>query len=80
MSENLLGAGSGSGRFRKLDPDPVKIRPDPQHCRKREDATQIRGGKVNLGSMISMVRIRHSLSCSLRREKLLSPIFFSERK
>jgi hypothetical protein len=24
--------GSGSGRFRKSDPDPVKNRPDPQHC------------------------------------------------
>jgi hypothetical protein len=34
LAENLLGSGSGSGtgRFRKSDPNPVKIRPDPQHC------------------------------------------------
>jgi hypothetical protein len=34
LAENLLGSGSGSGsgRFRKSDPDPVKNRPDPQHC------------------------------------------------
>jgi hypothetical protein len=25
-------SGTGSGRFRKSDPDPVKNRPDPQHC------------------------------------------------
>jgi hypothetical protein len=31
FSENLLGSGSGSGRFHKLDTDPVKNRPDPQH-------------------------------------------------
>jgi hypothetical protein len=24
--------GPGFGRFRKSDPDPVKIRPDPQNC------------------------------------------------
>jgi hypothetical protein len=24
LAENLLGSGSGSGRFRKSDPDPVK--------------------------------------------------------
>jgi hypothetical protein len=29
LAENLLR--SGSGRFRKSDPDPVKNRPDPQH-------------------------------------------------
>jgi hypothetical protein len=28
-AKNLLG--SGSGRFRKSDPDPVKNRPDMQH-------------------------------------------------
>jgi hypothetical protein len=40
LAENLLGSGSGSGtgsgsgsrRFQKSDPDPVKNRPDPQHC------------------------------------------------
>jgi hypothetical protein len=32
LAENLLGSGSGSGCFRKSDPDPVKNRPDPQHC------------------------------------------------
>jgi hypothetical protein len=32
MAQNLLGSGSGFGRFRKSDPDPVKNRPDPQHC------------------------------------------------
>jgi hypothetical protein len=32
LAENLLGSGFGSGRFRKSDPDPVKNRPDPQHC------------------------------------------------
>jgi hypothetical protein len=32
LSEILLGSGSGSGRFRKSDSDPVKNRPDPQHC------------------------------------------------
>jgi hypothetical protein len=32
LAENLLGSGSGSGRFRKSGPDPVKNRPDPQHC------------------------------------------------
>jgi hypothetical protein len=26
------GSGTGSGRFQKTDPDPVKNRPDPQHC------------------------------------------------
>jgi hypothetical protein len=31
-AENLLGSGSGSGRFRKSDPDPVKNRADTQHC------------------------------------------------
>jgi hypothetical protein len=29
LAENLLG--SGSGRFQKSDPDPVKNCPDPQH-------------------------------------------------
>jgi hypothetical protein len=32
MNENLFKSGSGSGRFRLSDPDPVKNRPDPQHC------------------------------------------------
>jgi hypothetical protein len=34
LAENFLGLGSGSGsrRFRKSAPDPVKNRPDPQHC------------------------------------------------
>jgi hypothetical protein len=36
LAENLLGSGSGSrtgsGLFQKSDPDPVKNRPDPQHC------------------------------------------------
>jgi hypothetical protein len=27
----LSGTGSGSGRFQKSNPDPVKNRPDPQH-------------------------------------------------
>jgi hypothetical protein len=31
LAANLLGSGSGSGRFRTSDPDPVKNRPDPQH-------------------------------------------------
>jgi hypothetical protein len=41
LAKNLLGSGSGSGtgsrRFRKSypDPDPVKNRPDPQHCCER---------------------------------------------
>jgi hypothetical protein len=30
MAENLFR--SGSGRFQKSDPDPVKNLPDPQHC------------------------------------------------
>jgi hypothetical protein len=36
FAENLLGpgSGSGSGRFLKSDPNPVKNRPDPQHCLK----------------------------------------------
>jgi hypothetical protein len=34
LAKNLCRSGSGSvsGRFRKSDPDPVKNRPDPQHC------------------------------------------------
>jgi hypothetical protein len=34
LAENLFGTGSRteSGRFRKSDPDPVKNRPDQQHC------------------------------------------------
>jgi hypothetical protein len=31
FAENLFRSGSGSGRFLKSDPDPVKNRPDPQH-------------------------------------------------
>jgi hypothetical protein len=31
LAENLLGSGSGSGRFRKTHPDPVKNLLDPQH-------------------------------------------------
>jgi hypothetical protein len=38
LAENLLGprsgSGTGSGRFRKSDPDPIKNRPDPQHWMK----------------------------------------------
>jgi hypothetical protein len=32
LAENLYWPGSGSGRFRKSDPDPVKNRLDQQHC------------------------------------------------
>jgi hypothetical protein len=36
LAKNLIGSGSGtesgSGRFRKSEPDPIKNRPDPQHC------------------------------------------------
>jgi hypothetical protein len=31
LAENLFRSGSGSGRLRKSDPDPVKNRPDLQH-------------------------------------------------
>jgi hypothetical protein len=32
LAENLLRSGSGSGRFQKKDPYPVKNLPDPQYC------------------------------------------------
>jgi hypothetical protein len=32
LAYNLFRSGSGSRRFQKSDPDPVKKRPDPQHC------------------------------------------------
>jgi hypothetical protein len=31
LAENLFRSWSGSGRFEKLDPDPVRYRPDPPH-------------------------------------------------
>jgi hypothetical protein len=33
LAENLYRSGSRFGRIQKSGPEPVKNRPDPQHCR-----------------------------------------------
>jgi hypothetical protein len=52
LAESLLGSGCGSGRFRKSDPDPVKIRPNPQHWYSAQ-AKQIQMCKIMFAGQIS---------------------------
>jgi hypothetical protein len=50
LEKNLLE--SGSGRFRKSDPDPVKNRPDPQHWLGR-------GGEGSCGQTHDVLGVTH---------------------
>jgi hypothetical protein len=80
LAENVLGAGSGSGRFRKSDLDPVKNRPDPQHCSKvsYSGIVSITTTKINLiRSTTNLMAIQLNHKRTPKSREAIPLIFFT---
>jgi hypothetical protein len=60
LAEHLLGSrsGTGSGRFRLSDPDPVKNPLDPQHCVTDRDKNRFSDPNQKESGTFLKIRIR----------------------
>jgi hypothetical protein len=83
LDKNLCRSGSGSGRFRKSDPDPVKNRPDPQHgilalCANHYTNAYLMKKLTNLYLVylyVSYILIRYIKFCLSLSKGISSPLF-----